>query len=42
MRLVASGKVKDVYDAGGGLLRFHFSDRDSAYDVRFAEAIPKK
>jgi len=42
VRLVASGKVKDVYDAGGGLLRFHFSDRVSAYDVRFAEAIPKK
>lgn len=42
VRLVASGKVKDVYDAGGGLLRFHFSDRVSAYDVRFAEAIPRK
>jgi len=42
VRLVASGKVKDVYDAGGGLLRFHFSDRVSAYDVRFAEEIPQK
>ncbi len=42
MNLVASGKVKDVYDAGDGLLRFHFSDRVSAYDVKFVEPIPKK
>ena len=39
---VASGKVKDVYDLGDGLIRFHFSDRISAYDVKFAETIPKK
>lgn len=42
MRLVASGKVKDVYDAGGGLLLFRFSDRISAYDVRFDGGVPRK
>ena len=43
MRLVASGKVKDIYDAGdGGTLLFRFSDRISAYDVRFDGGIPRK
>ena len=42
MRFITSGKVKDVYDAGGGRLLFRFSDRVSAYDVKFREAIPEK
>lgn len=42
MNLVGSGKVKDVYDAGDGLLQFHFSDRVSAYDVKFTQTIPRK
>ena len=43
MRLVASGKVKDVYEAGdAGMLLFRFSDRISAYDVRFDGGIPRK
>ena len=42
LRLVASGKVKDVYEAGPGLLRFRFSDRISAYDVKFAGGVPRK
>lgn len=42
VKLVASGKVKDVYDAGGGMLLFRFSDRISAYDVRFDGGIQRK
>lgn len=42
MRFVASGKVKDIYDAGGGMLLFRFSDRVSAYDVKFSQDIPDK
>lgn len=42
MGLVATGKVKDIYDAEDGRLRFHFSDRVSAYDVKFAQGIPQK
>lgn len=44
MRLVASGKVKDIYEAGdgGGMLLFRFSDRISAYDVRFDGGVPRK
>lgn len=42
LRHVASGKVKDVYDAGEGLLLFRFSDRISAYDVRFPGGVPRK
>ena len=42
MDLITRGKVKDVYDVGGDQLRFHFSDRVSAYDVKFADSIPRK
>lgn len=42
MKLVASGKVKDIYDAGDDRLQFHFSDRVSAYDVKFTQSIPHK
>ena len=40
--LVASGKVRDVYDAGDGRLLLVASDRISAFDVVMAESIPDK
>lgn len=40
--LVASGKVRDVYDAGDGRLLLVASDRISAFDVVMAEPIPDK
>jgi phosphoribosylaminoimidazole-succinocarboxamide synthase len=40
--LVHSGKVRELYDAGDGLLLMVTSDRISAYDVVFAEPIPDK
>jgi phosphoribosylaminoimidazole-succinocarboxamide synthase len=40
--LLRSGKVRDLYDAGGDLILLVASDRVSAYDVVFAEAIPDK
>lgn len=40
--LVHRGKVRELYDAGGGLLLMVASDRVSAYDVVFAEPIPEK
>ena len=42
MNYLGSGKVKDVYDAGDGRLLFRFSDRVSAYDVKFSDTIPHK
>lgn len=42
MKFLASGKVKDIYDLEDGTLLFKFSDRVSAYDVKFKEGIPKK
>ena len=42
MKFLASGKVKDLYEYGEGLLLFRFSDRVSAYDVKFREDIPQK
>ena len=42
MKFVGSGKVKDIYDLEDGTLVFRFSDRVSAYDVKFQEDIPKK
>ena len=42
MKFLASGKVKDIYDLEDGNLLFLFSDRVSAYDVKFKEEIPKK
>ena len=41
-RFLASGKVKDVYDMGDGTLMFRFSDRVSAFDVKFGDMIPRK
>jgi phosphoribosylaminoimidazole-succinocarboxamide synthase len=37
-----SGKVRDIYDAGDGLLLFVTSDRMSAFDVVMAEPVPDK
>jgi phosphoribosylaminoimidazole-succinocarboxamide synthase len=37
-----SGKVRDIYDAGDGLLLMVASDRISAFDVVMAEPIPDK
>lgn len=42
MKFIGSGKVKDLYDMEDGTLVFKFSDRVSAYDVKFNEDIPKK
>lgn len=42
MKFVGSGKVKDIYDLEDGTIKFKFSDRVSAYDVKFKESIPKK
>ena len=41
MKFLTSGKVKDVFDLGNNIL-FKFSDRVSAYDVKFNDEIPKK
>jgi phosphoribosylaminoimidazole-succinocarboxamide synthase len=42
MRLMRSGKVKDIYELDSGNILFHFSDRISAFDVMMATQIPKK
>ena len=42
VKFLTSGKVKDIYDPGDDTLVFQFSDRVSAYDVKFKENIPKK
>ncbi|MDH5463643.1 MAG: phosphoribosylaminoimidazolesuccinocarboxamide synthase [Nitrosopumilus sp.] len=42
MKFITSGKVKDLYDMGDDTLLFKFSDRVSAYDVKFNEIIPQK
>jgi phosphoribosylaminoimidazole-succinocarboxamide synthase len=42
LRHLSTGKVRDVYDAGEGLLLMVTSDRLSAFDVVMAEPIPDK
>ena len=42
MKFLISGKVKDVYELEDGKLLFKFSNRISAYDVKFKDEIPKK
>ena len=42
VKFLTSGKVKDLYDLGNDTMVFKFSDRVSAYDVKFKENIPKK
>ena len=42
MKFLTSGKVKDVYELENDILLFKFSNRISAYDVKFKDEIPKK
>lgn len=42
MKFLTSGKVKDLYDVDEDTLLFKFSDRVSAYDVKFNQDIPRK
>ena len=42
MKFLTSGKVKDIYEIDDEKILFKFSDRVSAYDVKFKEDIPKK
>lgn len=42
LQLIHSGKVRELYDAGDGLLLMVASDRISAFDVVLAEPIPDK
>ena len=42
MKFLTSGKVKDVYELDDGNLLFKFSNRVSAYDVKFNDEIPMK
>jgi len=42
LKFLTSGKVKDLYDVDENSLLFKFSDRVSAYDVKFSQDIPKK
>ena len=42
MKFLRSGKVKDIYELPDGNLLFHFSDRVSAFDVKFQDPIPRK
>ena len=42
LNFLTSGKVKDLYDVDESTLLFKFSNRVSAYDVKFKQEIPKK
>src|SRR5438876_10815267 len=42
LRLVRRGKVRDVYEAGAGVLLLVASDRVSAFDVVMREPVPHK
>lgn len=42
MRFLTSGKVKDIYEVDSDIILFRFSDRVSAYDVKFKQDIPRK
>ncbi len=42
LKFLRSGKVKDIYEMPDGNILFHFSDRVSAFDVKFPNPIPKK
>lgn len=42
MQHIYSGKVRDIYDAGDGVLLMVASDRISAFDRVFAEPVPDK
>ncbi len=42
MKFLNSGKVKDIYEIDSDTILFKFSDRVSAYDVKFKQDIPQK
>ena len=42
LKFLTSGKVKDLYDVDEDRLLFNFSDRVSAFDVKFKQDIPRK
>ena len=42
LKFLTSGKVKDLYDVDESSILFKFSDRVSAYDVKFKQDIPQK
>lgn len=42
LKFLTSGKVKDLYDVDENTLLFKFSDRVSAFDVKFKQDIPRK
>jgi len=42
LKFLTSGKVKDLYDVDDSTILFKFSDRVSAFDVKFKQDIPKK
>ncbi len=42
MRFLRSGKVKDIYELDDEHVLFHFTDRVSAFDVKFPTPIPRK
>ncbi|HEX4904436.1 MAG TPA: phosphoribosylaminoimidazolesuccinocarboxamide synthase [Acidimicrobiales bacterium] len=42
LKHIYSGKVRDIYDAGDGLLLFVASDRLSVFDVVLGEPVPDK
>ena len=42
MKFLRSGKVKDIYEVDDENLLFHFTDRVSAFDVKFPTPIPRK
>ena len=42
MKFLRSGKVKDIYEVDDENLLFHFTDRVSAFDVKFPTSIPRK
>jgi len=42
LKFLTSGKVKDLYDVDADTILFKFSDRVSAYDVKFNQDIPQK
>jgi len=42
LKFLTSGKVKDLYDVDENRILFKFSDRVSAFDVKFKQDIPRK
>jgi len=42
LKFLRSGKVKDIYEVDDENLLFHFTDRVSAFDVKFPTPIPRK